>query len=79
MKTLSQDLLTRRESSPDKKTFWDTIRIESRESPSRYKKALQDILSMSPPSLRSEIISEIFLSKFNGVYSKKYKNLFLEN
>lgn len=49
MKTLSQDLLTRRESSPDKKTFWDTIRIESRESPSRYKKALQDILSMSPP------------------------------
>jgi len=71
---LSKELLQRRNKYPDKKTFWSSIQKEGKVNPKEYRRALKEILSHSE-KLKGEVISELILSKFDGEYTEKFKDL----
>jgi len=74
MNILSDEILNGRLKTRNIKTFWTTQRMKAREKPKEYKQALEIILSHSE-KLKGEIISELILSKFDGEYTEKFKDL----
>ena len=76
MSPLSDEILNGRLKTRNIKTFWTTQRMYAREKPREYKQALEIILSHSD-KLKGEIVSELLLSKFDGEYTDKFKDLII--